>query len=112
MLSARPIEMSAISAMTHEARLINVGRCRARRRVGGFAQLVALTRFHVLLAVAMTRLTFSCTGIVEEGRALTMSVQRKRLHNQSMTLLAVLADDLLLAGLTRDGSLGRLRGRG
>ena len=97
MLPTNPFTMRALTPVTHKAGLIcfcsghgcwiNRARC----------EFCLCTSLGVLIAVAVAGLALRAARVTEESGALAMSVKLKGLHNQPMTLLAVLANYRLLS---------------
>jgi len=97
MLPTNPFPMSALTPVTHKAGLIcfcggdggwiNRTRC----------EFCLCTSLGVLIAVAMAGFALRAARVTEESGALAMSVKLEGLHNQPMTLLAVLTNYRLLS---------------
>ncbi len=97
MLPTNPFTMRALTPVTHKAGLIcfcsgdagwiNRARC----------EFCLCTSLGVLIAVAVAGFTLRAARVAEESGALAMSVKLEGLHNQPMTLFAVLANYRLLS---------------
>jgi len=96
-LPANPFTVSALTPVTHQTGLICFGCAQGGRISSSRREFCPGTILGVLIAVAVTGLTLRAARIAQEPGALTVSVKRKSLHDQPVTLLAVFANYCLLS---------------
>ncbi len=93
-LPASPLKMSAIAGVTLKTSFVGLRGCELGRIDGSLTGFGPGARFGVPVAISMARLTCSAACVFEEFGALAMSIQRKRVHNNLVALLAVPAKGL------------------
>jgi hypothetical protein len=97
MLATNPFTMSALTPVTHETGLICLGSADGGWINRARCEFCLSTGLGVLIAVAVAGLTLRAPRVTQEPGALTVSVKRKRLHDQPVALFAVFANYGLLS---------------